>query len=80
MARDYAVQRMETLCASNRTKQDTIAKLQKEKADLEAKLVAAPAKTNTPGIIKISLVGADNKENEHAYEEEIEQLRMIDPY
>lgn len=70
MARDYAVQQMETLAASNRSRGSAISQLRQEKADLEAKLAAMPARSNTPGIIKISL----EKENQDE-SEELKKLR-----
>ncbi|KAF7791051.1 hypothetical protein EIP86_002011 [Pleurotus ostreatoroseus] len=39
-ARDHAVRCMETICSSLRKKEDTIGRLQQDKADLEAKLTA----------------------------------------
>ena len=42
MARDHAVHLMEGLRASNRSKDSTIARLQQEKENLEAKLVGPP--------------------------------------
>lgn len=58
MARDHAVHQMESLCASNRSKESVIAKLQREKAELEHKL-ASTAKI--PGIIKVDL--GNNKQD-----------------
>lgn len=60
-ARDHAVQQMEVLCASNRSKESTIAKLQRQNTELQTKLVESTAKT--PGIIKVEL-GTANSELE----------------
>ncbi|KAI0689839.1 hypothetical protein BC835DRAFT_1418232 [Cytidiella melzeri] len=62
-ARDHAVHQMEALCASNRSKDTVIGKLQREKAELEVKLAGISAKP-LPGILNIDL-GTDKQEAEN---------------
>lgn len=52
VARDHAVQKMEILCASNRSKESVISRLKQEKAYLEKRLASS---ANVPGILKVDL-------------------------
>ncbi|EKM56118.1 uncharacterized protein PHACADRAFT_174292 [Phanerochaete carnosa HHB-10118-sp] len=64
LARDHAVYQMESVCASNRTKEAVIVQLRHEKENLEAKLASEmiPAESDTERCKEIEMLRKSNTE------------------